>query len=402
MLVVCAVELFPSLRGSDLARRLEWITYDWRVRIAFDYPRPAATNLGVVFIDDHSLRVINEALQVSWPWPRELDGLLARRLAEQGAKRVAFDILFAELQPDAESDAAFARDLRRAGNVYLAAFGETLANRWHAIPPAPLFRTNALAVGHATSDSDADAVLRRARVFKDDPQLGRLWHLGILLAAAELNLDLDKAEVGEREIVLRGPNGIQRVIPLDTDGTFYIDWSLAWNDPRLAKQGFEEVIGRQPGTSIETNTTFLDKLVVVGSIGAGNNISDLGATPLSKATYLVSKHWNVANSVITGIFIRRSAMPWNLTLIILLGLAGVLVTWNIRAPWASLIVVAVGVVYAGAAAALYVQQRLWLPLVLPVGSLVLTHIATVTYRLVFEEREKRRVRSIFARLASPA
>ena len=402
VLAACALVSFPALPGAGFFERLEWITYDGRVRIAAAYPKPAVTNLAAVFIDDTSLRVVNEGLQFSWPWPRELHGLLARRLAEAGAKRVAFDILFAELHADTNSDAAFARDLRSTGNVYLAAFGETLAHQWHAVPPAPLFRTNALAVGHATSDRDADGVLRRAKPFQDDPKLGRLWHLGILLAAADLELDLDGAEVSARQIVLRGPRSIKRIIPLDPEGYFFIDWSLAWNDARLTKSRFEEVVARPPADSAPPATSFTGKLVVVGSIGAGNNISDVGATPVSKETYLVSKHWNVANSMITGTFIRRTSTATTVLIIVALGTLSALFTWKFAAGRASSLVVLVGIAYSGIALWLYAQYRLWLPMALPVvGGLVVTHVATVTYRLVFEEREGRRVRSIFSRLVSP-
>jgi len=51
---------------------------------------------------------------------------------------------------------------------------------------------------------------------------------------------------------------------------------------------------------------------------------------------------------------------------------------------------------------LYVEQRYWLPLVLPVaGALLLTHICLVTWRVVSEQSERRRVKSIFSRIVSP-
>src|SRR5206468_11228738 len=78
------------------------------------------------------------------------------------------------------------------------------------------------------------------------------------------------------------------------------------------------------------------KLAVVGS-GAviGNNLTDRGATPLSKDTLLVSKHWNVANSIITGRFVRRSPLAVELALIAVLGFAAALLTWEMRALMAS-------------------------------------------------------------------
>ena len=60
-------------------------------------------------------------------------------------------------------------------------------------------------------------------------------------------------------------------------------------------------------------------------------MTDRGATPLEKDTLLVSKHWNVANSVITGQFIRRASLPVELALIIFLGALTAFLTWQLRA-----------------------------------------------------------------------
>ena len=47
------------------------------------------------------------------------------------------------------------------------------------------------------------------------------------------------------------------------------------------------------------------------------------------------------------------------------------------------------------------QTRYWLPLVLPVAGAVFTHGSLVTWRVVFEQAERRRVKSIFSKIVSP-
>ncbi len=73
-----------------------------------------------------------------------------------------------------------------------------------------------------------------AKAFTDE----RVWHMGIVLAAQELKLDLQNAEVDlpHGKIILRGANGIERTIPVDADGYFYIDWRLKPNDPHLLRR----------------------------------------------------------------------------------------------------------------------------------------------------------------------
>ena len=80
----------------------------------------------------------------------------------------------------------------------------------------------------------------KAKAFTDE----RVWQMGIVLAAQELKLDLQHAEVDlpRGKIILRGANGIERAIPVDRDGYFYIDWRLTPNDPRLSRAPIENLL----------------------------------------------------------------------------------------------------------------------------------------------------------------
>lgn len=435
--LVCLVRILqddvPALRAVD---QVEWLTYDWRVHQSVKYPSDVSTNLAAVFIDDQSLQDVNEGLGYKWPWPRQLYGKVIRELSAEGAKAIAFDVLFSEVQPPTPetnvelkngkkigSDDFFAQEIKKSGRVVLAAFGETYTNKWQPVMPHPLFRTNAMAVSHATSDRDADGVLRRAKPYKDNPEGGRLWHMGIMLAAKQLGLDLDKAIIEKSRIILRGDKGVERIIPIDAEGFFYVNWALPWNDNvRLTQLNFALMLNldhlRQNGSPEEYrdylkqvrenialpggDTPFKDKLVVIGSVGAGNNISDMGATSLEKQTYLVSKHWNVANSVITGKFVERSSQGTELALIILLGVASAWFTLRLPQPWPSIMVIVVSGFYVLAALGLFIAHRYWLPITLPViGGNLLTNIALVTYLLIFVESEKKRVKDVFSKLVSP-
>jgi adenylate cyclase len=407
----------------ELLRRVEWITYDWRVRSAFQQQSSAtaATNLAALFIDDESLKEINNDLDFHWPWPRMLYGRVIKELAAQKAAAVGFDVFLIERQRDyAEtrvregettfsSDDWFSRQMLAASNVILGVPGQIEANQWHAVLPATEFLASAAGLGLAVSDRDSDGVLRRARPYRDDPTFGRIWHLGIQLAARSLGLDLTNAAVRDNRIILSGAGGISRTIPLDHEGLFLIDWSLAWNDRRLTLGAFEHMLKmEQLRASGATDLEFdLDgnlagKLIVIGSIGSGNNISDIGASPLEKETYLVSKHWNVANSVLTGRFIQRTPTALDLLIITLMSAIAALVTWRFRAPWPSLVVAALAAAYVGIAFWLFTANRWWIPIVAPVaGALIMTHVATVTYQVLFEQRERRRVRGVFSKVVSP-
>ncbi|MGD0206493.1 MAG: adenylate/guanylate cyclase domain-containing protein [Verrucomicrobiota bacterium] len=473
--LVCGVRLLRL----DFFERLERMTYDLRARAALHFPAPAATNLAFVSMEESSIAAVKNGklgYHFGLYWPRQVYGRLVEELSTQGAKTVAFDVLFGELRHDhppvqmadgslMESDDFFALQMRRAGNVLLAVEP--------GFVPPDLFLTNAFTLGDISTEKDSDGVLRRVKAFRfvrrwhplienaaqknglslsdiliekdriilplEDGQTleipldgngemdikskkalagqptkarpftdERVWHMGIVLAAQELKLDLDHADVDlpHERITLRGANNVERVIPVDADGYFYVDWRLVKDDPHLTYAPIESLLlqdsWRLLGQTNELRDDFRGKLVVFGSAAQGNDLTDLGATPLEKNTLLVSKYWNVANSVITGQFIRRASLPMEFALIIFLGALTAFLTWQMRAFVASAAVLLLLLAYVAAGFYAFVEFRYWLPLVFPIaGAMLVEHLSLVTYRVVFEEREQRRVRSVFSKIVSP-
>jgi class 3 adenylate cyclase/CHASE2 domain-containing sensor protein len=267
----------------------------------------------------------------------------------------------------------------------------------------PLDRDGNFDLADFGGDKLPPGVARKAKPFTEE----RLWHMGVVLAAQELHLDLAKAEVDLKHgrITLRGAGGVERVIPVDTEGCFYIDWCLPPNHPVLTQEAIQGLLWqdhqRLAGLTNELKNRWNGKLVVVGSSATGSDLTDRGATPLKPDTLLVSQHWNVANSIITGRFIYRAPRAVELALIALLGLAAALATWKPRVLIASGLVVLLVAAYVVLGFVLFVQTRYWLPLVMPVAGALLAHGGLVTWRVVFEQAERRRVKSIFSRIVSP-
>lgn len=245
-------------------------------------------------------------------------------------------------------------------------------------------------------------------------RVDRVWHMGILLAAKALDLDLNKATVLSDRVIIPGPKGLMREVPLDSEGLFYIDWisdsfSLVNKDRnRLVELLFWDAAReavRERGGDAEKEAipaAFRGKIVVVGSIGTGNNIADHGSTPLEDKALLVTKHLCVANSVLTGRFTRFYTDAMETGMILVLGIVSAALSWRLRVLTASLAVVCVGLFYVASAQLIFVQERYYLPIVLPVfGALLATNFVLVTYRVVFEQGEKRRMKGVFSRLVAP-
>ena len=485
ILAILTLGLVIGIRvwNPDFFDRLERMTYDMRVRSAQKFPAPTATNLAFVSMEDSSIAAVNsgkvDGLKLGYHsglyWQRQVYGRLVEELSAQGAKTVAFDILFGELRSDhppvqmadgslMESDDFFARQLRRAGNVITAFTTE--------VTPPDLFATNSLALGDISTEKDSDGVLRRVKSFnlkwhpafksaarqlginledariepgrillplaggtnftvtldrdgnfdlgdfvgneiprswkRHDQPFERIWDLGIVMAAQDLQLDLSRAEMNlsHGAIILPGANGVRRTIPVDAKGYFYINWQLPATSASLARTPIEDVLKqdklRLMGQTNALRDNFRGKLVVIGSAATGNDLSDHGATPLENDTLLVSKHWNVANSIITDQFIHRASLPLEIVIILLLGGLTALLTWQLRAVAGSAAVLLLLLAYAGAAMWMFTQFRFWLPVVYPLGGAVLLqHGLLLVYRVVFEEQDKRRVKSVFSKLVSP-
>lgn len=253
-------------------------------------------------------------------------------------------------------------------------------------------------------EGDPNTTVQKARAFTQE----RVWHMGILLAARHLKLDLTNAAVDleQGRITLRGAGGIERVIPVDRNGYFFVDWAVRADDPRLTSEPVHNLLrqnrARLLGLPVTPAVDWRGKLVVVGSSALGNDLTDLGATPLDKSALLVSKHWNVANSVITGRFIHPASLAQTIGLISLLGLATAFLTWQLRVLPGLLSVIALAAIYSIICLAWFVSQRVWLPMVLPIaGALFVQYGLLVSYRVIFEQREQRRVRSVFTKIVAP-
>ncbi|HEV2320684.1 MAG TPA: adenylate/guanylate cyclase domain-containing protein, partial [Verrucomicrobiae bacterium] len=467
IVLVCFLELLRL----DFFERLERMTYDLRVRAALRFPAPASTNLAFVSIEESSLRAVLDG-QVGFHfgllWPRQVYGRLIDELSAEGAKAVGFDVLFGELRPDnppvemadgslMESDNYFADQMNQASNVIIA----VTPGVW---PLPRLFATNALALADISTEKDSDGVLRRVKAFRMYrlwhpylrekasefglnldrakilpgkivvPQTGstnvveipidaqtnfapnaractdvRVWHMGVILAAQELRLDLNKSvlDLADGKIILRGTNGVERTIPVDGQGYFYVDWRMTPTDNRLLRAPIEALLAqaeqRLEGRTNGLSDVFRNKLVVVGSAVEGNDLTDQGATPLQRNTLLVSTHWNVANSIIMNQFIRRLSTAAELALIVILGALTAFFTLQFRSAISgSAAVLFLILIYTTIAFYAFVHFRWWLPLVLPVlGAVLVQHLSLVTWRAIFEEGEKRRVKAVFSKIVAP-
>lgn len=234
----------------------------------------------------------------------------------------------------------------------------------------------------------------------------KVWHLGIVLAAEALGLDLEKAEILPGAIRLRGTNGVERTIPLDYNKSLLINWSKRAEARDIFQQPLETLLTAdllaQENPMNAADSVWTNHVVVIGSTATGNNVADLGPTPLANSDCLVASYINIANAIIQDQFIKRLPIGGELACELVLGIIGAWVTLRRRILIAAMVVLAVALAYLGVAFWVFIVGHLWIPVAHPIFSgLLLNHAVMLTWRVVFEQREQRRVRGIFSKIVSP-
>jgi len=341
-------------------------------------PRPAPERICVVAIDDDSYRV--RGIDPAGTWPRGLHGELVRMLKREGARSVAFDVLF-EGEGDPVQDLEFENGLIEAGNVVLGTTVEQVEDprfrQMIRIEPAEPFVQAAAALGDVSLMEDRDGVIRSAWLMHGErPSLAQ--------AAYETATgDRSTREAGERVIDYYGPARTMRTVSL--------------------YQALAPSEHLPPGF-------FRDKIVFVGAslvAAAGpTEAKDSFRTPYrggrSGNTFGVEIHATVAANLLEDRRIVPS--PLWASALLLLGLpAAAMVAFMWLRPLAGAGALLAFMAFPWALGGVaFAREGLWLPVIIPSFiQLPLTWVVSVVWYYMTTVRERERIRRAFAFYLSP-
>jgi adenylate cyclase len=382
-------------RGS-LLDRLEAPTQDWRLLMAG--PRAAPDEIVIVAIDDETVRRVG-----SYPLPRTVLAQIVNRLADDGAKAVALDMLFLD-RGAAEADAQLAEAIRHAhaviGAVALFSRGDAFSDTSlgpglsaalpvaeQIVPPVSPIAEAAAAIGLVNISADHAGTPRYVPLLiRSGEELLPCFGLRVAAIAArsEPEMEKDAIRVGSAKsavdisyhLPLRfyGPRGTIRTISAQ----------------RILEGGAaESVRGR---------------IVVVGATAIGT--ADTFATafdPLFPGVEVAATaiaHLVSGSGLIRDVTTRRIDLAASVVLPILTVLALCLrrISLGIAlAPVPLIVWLAIAVLAFG--------RNYWLAMALPLASAFPTGLLFGSLRLWLEQRSKRRVRvqrEAFRRFQSPA
>lgn len=328
----------------------------------------------IVGIDDASFQNLGER----WPWRRGRHAELVRRLHEQGAAVVAFDVLFDHASDPAE-DADFASAIAEAGNVVLAQ-GMTRQETahgtlWVDYAPLPDFVAAGAVIGRINIEPDLDLHVRRPPLHADAFSRVIAEQLARRIPGLAVRADVAPGQM----IRYYGP---EQTFP-------YVSFYQVLDPARYLP-----------------NVSFADALVLVGRIGDAT--SDVGAaqtdmffTPFTAASSAlmpgIEIHANLIEAALSGGERIQRAPPWLETA--LLVLAVLAMTW----VGGRLSVLASGAVAWGAIGALaglgwfcFAHRAYWLPVSGAMLGIFLSYLGQAFVAYWQERQHRLQIRNMFA------
>ncbi len=353
-------------------------TYD--LRYQFKVKKQNFEDIAIVDIDVRSL----EKLGRFQNWPRIYFAEVIRYL--KVAKIIGVDILFAEAdslthqakqavglrldslgisKEEVFSSLSFDRDLAQAikenGKVVLLASYEDD----QLIEPLDIFKNEALAVGVGTVVPDLDGVLRRARPCYDlvdgSPPLPNFGYLIAARASSDTKVDI---------------NRMYNVGFLGSVGSF-------------RRVSFFDVLEKRIPREF-----FRDKIILIGATALG--LFDNRPVPFDPIFPGVELNANLIYDYLNNYFIKK--VPDWLTLIIIffLALLTVLIFFYLRPFSGAILIIIVLLCYLVLSNILFIQN-IWIEIIRPTYAIIFALVATIGYRVLFEERQKKFIKDMFSR-----
>jgi len=392
---------------------------------------------------------------VAFPFPDRTSSNIFSTLEEEYqrirgvAAKDAFWQRMQELRKESDSDGKFAQAIKEAGNVVLghvfftsrseiahmdpeqiAAYDEVLAfDAYPQVRPQPTdlkyefrldapeviavepnlrvfaeaaFKDGGICYGAFNFEADSDGTYRRAPLIfhYNDPtrpsvEEGFYPSLDVQIARMYLGAGPDDTKL------LFNPNGpdvielgTKRIVP-DVSGKVLINFAGPMQTYPYVS--FSDVANAETPEGM-----FRDKIVLVGATAVA--IGDIRPTPFEKGFYPgVEIHANVLDNILHDNFLKRGFNEEMTDLLVLLFCGMVMgLLFVVTRP-----VVSAGL-YIGALAAVlgfvyynFAAEGRWLWLVLPVTTLSFNYLGIASYRVLFEEKEKRKVRGAFGQYVAP-
>ena len=380
---------------SPIIHKLNLSSNDSKFRLRG--PMAPSGQVVIVAIDNESIDWL-----MKWPWTRRTHAKLVDLLKDAGAKLIVYDVFFdSPTQFDPQDDIEFARSIKRAGNVILAASYQNVEQNTQfqvlRLPfkkPIPCLNAVALDLGVVHPQPDDDSVIRRFQlVFQTKGETS--YSLGLQsVRRYEQNFNVD---LSSTKTIISGTHRIplyRKKMLINYHGkagTFKTVPFARVYDPQ-DPQCLGDILKQNP-------RFFKDKIVLIGA--SALDLHDVFATPFDKELPGVEIHANVIETILKDDYIRVLGAMWVFA-------AMILISWiNIRfgkkmkiQPFFALMAGQTICIYFVSVAS-FILARLEMPTYTLLMTLWGTFLLQTLIKFIQEEQEKKKVRDIFSQYVAP-
>jgi len=409
----------------------EYRTWDLRAQL-LARPGAATSQVVTIMLDDKSLAWGKDVNGLSWPWPRQLYGIIADFCRQGGAKALVLDVLYTEPSSyGVDDDNAFADALGQSGNVVgamqlSALAAKDLAATWPAdaaAPPVPIdglgawlaqsrpsgmyFKSAELAIPGLLKNArylantnlppdSADGVYRREPLFSVfDNRVVPSEALAAWLVG----------HAGDRLSIRPGQLVVGNVrVPIDSNGRAI----LRYRGPTLTHKAYSAAAILQSYQQISDGKTptvdpsvLKDKYVLFGFTAPG--LLDLKPTPMSRSLQYPGVEINATmlDNLLSGDFMRPMSTAATLVLLLILCLGAGMAISAVSGAGRTALIYVVFIPVAPALSIAAYAVGWWMQLfALELGTLFsLIGSSLVSYAT--EGQQKRYIKSAFKQYLSP-
>lgn len=321
---------------------------------------PPPRDVAVVGVDATTLK----ELRTRWPFPRKLDAQVINRLHADGAKLIAFDVVFGD-PSDQTDDQALANAIYGAGNVVLAA-SDVLSNGHVTVFGGDqVLRELHAGWGDTSVKPDGDGIFRRAYYSLQ----GGLRSFAVAAVERATGRPVKRSSF---------PGGS---VPIDFAGP----------PDTIATIPFSEVL--RGGVSA---SSFKGKIVVVGATDP--SLQDVHPTAASRSELMAGPELqaNAISTILRGLPLHDAPGWLDVILIVALGLAVPLANLRLHSWRVGLLALLLGIGYVIATQIAF-DDGLIITFAYPLLAILLATVGTLGADYLFTAFEHQRVRDTFSR-----
>ncbi len=443
-------------RHPTFLDRLESASLDFRFLLRG--PRDPGEEIVVVAIDDLSLKELGR-----WPWSRDKQAGLVKRIGADGAKVIALDIMY--LEPEVTEHLSSLRDLMNTAKTAEAASPALRALLQQKLAQADTdqqFVQSLGAVNNAVlalplvvpmGDANHDGVLPDTRVpdyiarhmfmlVRNASRNERLQPLRAVDYHSPIKPFVERAVSLGHVYTIPDPDGVTRyeylALRYGARDHYYPSFALEvarlfLDVPReraslrlgegvtledrfvpsdqksrmlINYLGPERTFPYVSATDVIHNRVapgrFQGKLVLIGTTALGTY--DQKTTPFSANVPGVEVIATVVENILHGQFLIKNIWsgPLDFGLTLVFGLTLGMILPRMKAVTGAALAISVLVGYGLAAFYLFQRQGIWVGVVYPMATIALTFVSITVLRFMTEEQQKKEIRQMFSSYLSPA